>query len=133
VEYINKCGITPTPENAHILLEGFVRENHDKILWLAAPEKHFLVVETTDVPPPNDEFGRVALTGRDAWARLDFSCRDRLKILQEVSPRPVIGDHLASVVWPHLGVPHFFCVREALAEPLETIIEIGSITWPQLA
>jgi len=34
VEYINKCGIAPTPENAHILLEGFIRENHDKILWL---------------------------------------------------------------------------------------------------
>src|SRR5205807_9847454 len=38
VDYITKCGVTVTPESAPILLEAFIREHHDEILWLAERE-----------------------------------------------------------------------------------------------
>ena len=42
VGYINKCGVTVTPESAPVLLEAFVRTHHDKILWLAESQKDSL-------------------------------------------------------------------------------------------
>lgn len=36
--YMQSCGIIVTPENASILLEAFVRTNHDKLFWNAVPE-----------------------------------------------------------------------------------------------
>jgi hypothetical protein len=38
VDYVTKCGVTVTPESAPILLEAFIREHHDEILWLAERE-----------------------------------------------------------------------------------------------
>lgn len=45
----------------------------------------------------------------------------------------MISDHRAPAVGPHFSVPHFFGVRQPLAERLEAPVKIWGLVRPQFA
>jgi len=60
VDYITNCGVMVTPESVPVLLESFVRQHHDEILWLAERESTSQARTLNKRYNPQEELQRAA-------------------------------------------------------------------------